>query len=210
MALPFIAGQRGTLQESIKGSSPMSYYDDEQNVLEYIEMAKGFDGRELVEKLSTYLPAGSTVLELGMGPGVDLELLSRKYRATGSDTSEIFLSLYSTEHPDADLLNLDAVTLDTDRRFGGIYSNKVLIHLTRDELPRSLLRQAEVLTPGGISLHTFWHGEGEETHHGLRFVYYQTGQLEAKIPAEFQILEISPYEEMEEGDSICLVLRRGQ
>jgi hypothetical protein len=40
-------------------------------------------------------------------------------------------------------------------------------------------------------------------------VYYQIGQLEAKIPAEFQIFEINPYEEMEEGDSICLVLRRG-
>ncbi|NIV38176.1 MAG: methyltransferase, partial [Anaerolineae bacterium] len=108
-------------------------------------------------------------------------------RATGSDTSEIFLSRYRTEHPGADLLNLDAVTLDTDRKFEGIYSNKVLIHLTRDELWSSLLRQAEVLTPGGIALHTFWHGEGEEMHHGLRFVCYQTGQLEAIIPAEFQI-----------------------
>ena len=172
----------------------MSYYDDEQNVLEYIEMAEGFDGRELVEKLGAYLPEGSTVLELGMGPGVDLELLSQKFKATGSDTSEIFLSRFKAEHPDADLLNLDAVTLDTDRRFESIYSNKVLIHLTRDELRRSLLRQAEVLTPGGISLHTFWHGEGDETHHGLRFVYYLTGQLEAMIPAEFQILEISLYE----------------
>ncbi len=188
----------------------MSYYDDEQNVLEYIEVAEGFDGRELVEKLGAYLPEGATVLELGMGPGVDLELLSRKYRATGSDTSEIFLSRYRTEHPGADLLNLDAVTLDTDRKFEGIYSNKVLIHLTRDELWSSLLRQAEVLTPGGIALHTFWHGEGEEMHHGLRFVCYQTGQLEAIIPAEFQILDISLYEEMEEDDSICLVLRRGQ
>ena len=188
----------------------MSYYDDEQNVLEYIEMAEGFDGRELVEKLGAYLPAGATVLELGMGPGVDLELLSRKYRATGSDTSEIFLSRYRAEHPGADLLNLDVVTLCTARRFEGIYSNKVLIHLTHDELRRSLLRQAEVLTPGGISLHTFWHGEGEEMHHGLRFVYYLTGQLEAIVPAEFQMLEISLYEEMEEDDSICLVLRRGQ
>jgi hypothetical protein len=188
----------------------MSYYDDEQNVLEYIEVAEGFDGRELVEKLGAYLPEGATVLELGMGPGVDLELLSRKYKATGSDTSEIFLSRYRTEHPDADLLNLDAVTLDTDRKFEGIYSNKVLIHLTRDELRRSLLRQVEVLTPGAISLHTFWHGEGEEMHHGLRFVYYRIGELEAMIPTDFQILEIGLYEEMEADDSVCLVLRRGQ
>jgi trans-aconitate methyltransferase len=187
----------------------MSYFDDEQNVLEYIEMAEGFDGRELVEKLGAFLPEGSTVLELGMGPGVDLELLSRKYKATGSDTSEIFLSRYRAEHPDADLLSLDAVTLDTDRKFQCIYSNKVLHHLTRHELPRSFLRQADVLRPGGITLHTFWHGE-EETHHGMRFVYYEFSELEAMIPTEFQILEISLYEEMEENDSICLVLKRRQ
>lgn len=186
----------------------MSYYDDEQNVLEYIEMAEGFDGRELVEKLGTFLPEGSTVLELGMGPGVDLELLSRKYRATGSDTSEVFLNRYRAEHPDADLLNLDAVTLDTDQKFQCIYSNKVLHHLTRDELRRSFLRQAEVLRPGGIALHTFWHGEEEETHHGLRFVYYKVGELEAMIPTEFHIVETSLYEEMEENDSICLVIKR--
>ena len=186
----------------------MSYYDDEQNVLEYIEMAEGFDGRELVEKLGAYLPEGSTVLELGMGPGVDLELLSQKFKATGSDTSEVFLSRYRAEHPDADLLNLDAVTLDTDRKFQCIYSNKVLHHLTRDELLRSLVRQAEVLTPGGIALHTFWHGEKEETHHGLRFVYYMVSELEAMIPADFHILETSLYEEMEENDSIRLVIKR--
>ncbi|MFC2036453.1 class I SAM-dependent methyltransferase [Chloroflexota bacterium] len=188
----------------------MGYYDDEQNVREYIDMAEGFDGRELVEKLSAYLPGGSTVLELGMGPGVDLDLLSRRYRATGSDTSEVFLSRYSTEHPDANLVNLDAVTLDTGLKFQGIYSNKVLHHLTREELQRSFVRQAEVLSPNGIALHTFWHGEGKETHHGLRFVYHRPDGLKAMIPADFQILEISLYQEMEDNDSICLVIRRGQ
>jgi trans-aconitate methyltransferase len=186
----------------------MGYYDDEQNVREYIDMAEGFDGRELVEKLSAYLPEGSTVLELGMGPGVDLDLLRRRFRATGSDTSEIFLSRYRSEHPDAELMNLDAVTLDTDLKFQGIYSNKVLHHLTRKELQRSFARQAGVLAPKGIALHTFWHGEDEETYHGLRFVYYKPDELRAMIPVDLQILEISLYQEMEENDSVCLVLRR--
>ena len=85
---------------------------------------------------------------------------------------------------------------------------KVLHHLTRDELLRSLLRQAEILTPDGIALHTFWHGEKEETHHGLRFMFYRVSELEVMIPTEFHILETSLYEEMEENDSIRLVIKR--
>ena len=47
----------------------MGYYDSRDGVAEYIETAEGFDGRELVDVLKTYLKDGSTVLELGMGPG---------------------------------------------------------------------------------------------------------------------------------------------
>ena len=53
----------------------MGYYDDPKNTQQYIEMAEGYDGRELIEALSRHLPAGATVLELGMGPGKDLDIL---------------------------------------------------------------------------------------------------------------------------------------
>jgi len=148
----------------------MGYYDDPKNVREYLDMAEGVDGRALVEVLAHHLSAGSTVLELGMGPGKDLTFLSASYRATGSDSAQLFLDLYQEAHPDADLLLLDAVTIDTARRFDGIYSNKVLQHLTREEACASIQRQAEVLTEGGIALHSLWYGEGEETFSGLRFV----------------------------------------
>ncbi len=46
-------------------------------------MAAGYDGRELIAALTNYLPAGAEVLELGMGPGVDLDLLSQTYQVTG-------------------------------------------------------------------------------------------------------------------------------
>ena len=187
----------------------MGYFDDETHVQEYIEMAEGFDGRELIEKLKGYLPPGSTLLELGMGPGKDLDLLGQTYVATGSDVSEVFLSLYRSKHRDADLLQLDALTLDTDRRFQCIYSNKVLHHLSKVELKRSFARQAGVLEPNGIALHTFWHGDKEESHHGLRFVYYTIEGLEEVIPPEFRILESSLYKEMEREDSICIVVKRG-
>ena len=52
------------------------YYFTKQTVNEYIKMAKGFDGRDLIEKLKGFLPEHSSVLELGSGPGVDLDFFN--------------------------------------------------------------------------------------------------------------------------------------
>ena len=76
-----------------------NYYDDEKNARDYIEMAEGYDGRELIEVLKGYLPDGASLLELGMGPGVDLELLSKSYQVTGSDNAQAFLDIYRQKKP---------------------------------------------------------------------------------------------------------------
>ena len=117
--------------------------------------------------MCAWLPDGGTLLELGMGPGKDLDLLAEHYRVTGSDFSNAFLDRYREKHPDADLVNLDALTIETDRSFDGIFSNKVLVHMSDEDLDASFARQAEVLNPGGVILHSFWYGEGEEQFGGL-------------------------------------------
>ncbi len=99
----------------------MDFYDEEKNVDTYVQMAEGYDGSELVDVLKKHLAPGSTVLELGMGPGKDVALLAEAFAATGSDRSEVFLRRYRRDHPDADVLLLDAVTMETERRFDAIY-----------------------------------------------------------------------------------------
>ncbi len=37
----------------------MTYFEEEKNVEDYIKMAEGYDGRELIEVLKKYLPPGS-------------------------------------------------------------------------------------------------------------------------------------------------------
>jgi SAM-dependent methyltransferase len=185
-----------------------NYFDDEKNARDYIEMAEGYDGRELIEVLKGYLPDGATVLELGMGPGVDLEILSQSFQVTGSDNAQIFLDIYHQKNPDADLLLLDAVTIDTDRKFDGIYSNKVLHHLSVDALEDSFRRQKDILNPGGILFHSFWYGDHEETMHGLRFQYYTEDHLLTIVEPLFEVIAITRYSEMEDMDSVYLVLKK--
>jgi cyclopropane fatty-acyl-phospholipid synthase-like methyltransferase len=186
----------------------MSYFDEKKNVEGYIQLAQGYDGRDLIEMLKKFLPEGSTVLELGMGPGVDLDLLQKSYQATGSDRSQVFLDLYQEKHPATELLLLDAVTIETERTYDALYSNKVLIHLSLEEMEQSFARQAAILNPGGLALHSFWAGDHEETHQGLRFLYLQEEQLQKLVAPYFNVEKIGRYTELEDDDSIVIVLRK--
>ena len=185
----------------------MSYYDDLENVLNYRAMSEGFDGRRLIVKLERYLMSGASLLELGMGEGKDYEILSARYRVTGSDNSRVFLNLFREKDPSAELLNIDAAILDIDISYRAIYSNKVLQHLSRDEIRQSFSRQSVVLEPGGIAMHSFWAGTGEERHNGLLFGYYSEKEIREIVEPHFEILEMNRYNEMKAGDSIYCILR---
>ena len=190
----------------------MKYYEQEKNVEVYIEMAKGYDGRELITELKKYLPRNSSVLEIGMGPGTDLLILEKYYKdqghVTGSDYSKIFIDRYRKQHPDSDLIVLNAITLKTDQKFQGLYSNKVLIHLTREELKQSIKRQADILEPEGIICHSFWCGDKEENYDGLLFIYYTENQIQKLFEDSFDIIKIEKYQEMEPDDSLFIIARK--
>lgn len=186
----------------------MGFFDSEKGVDEYIKMAEGYDDQELIKNLQDLLPEKSTVLELGMGPGKDLDILSKTFIVTGSDSSEVFLDRYKKQNPDADLLKLDAIIIPTDRTFDCIYSNKVLHHVTRDDLRKSFKRQKKILNPNGITLHTFWKGNEDENYDGLLFTKYQIDELKKIIGDIFDILTIKVYAEMEKDDSIFVILSK--
>lgn len=192
----------------IKKGNSVDFFDNEKNVEDYLKMAQGYDGHQLIPFLRKHLPDGSSVLELGMGPGKDLELLNDYFKTTGSDSSRVFLDRYQKTHPNANLLLINAATMETERKFDGIYSNKVLIHLPKEEVKTSFQRQAAVLKDSGIAFHTLWYGDSEEEFNGLRFIYYTPEILSQLISDRFEIIETSMYTEMEEDDSLYIVLRK--
>ncbi len=186
----------------------MGFYHNNKNVKDYIDMAEGYDGTFLIEILKKHVSPGSTVLELGMGPGKDLDILRKTFHVTGSDISQIFLDLYQERTGFVDLIVLDACTLEIGRTFDCIYSNKVLIHLTKAELRKSFQRQRAVLNDNGILFHSFWKGTKEEEHHGLRFIYYTKEELRKMIGDGFEIIEIAAYKEIEANDSLYIILKK--
>ena len=183
----------------------MGFYDEKETAQQYIKMAEGYDGRELVTVLRKHLQEGASVLELGMGPGIDLKMLSKHFLATGSDNSQFFLDRYRDIDSKADLIYLDAIKLETGRHFDCIYSNKVLHHLTEDELTASLCRQKEILSTSGLIMHSFWVGTGVEEHHGLRFVYQTEDKIRSIVGKYFSVVDVAVYKEMDENDSLYVL-----
>lgn len=187
----------------------MGFYDTPEGVDEYLKLAEGYDGREHVDRLVELLPEGAQVLELGTGPGKDFELMRHRFSVLATDTSFEFLERLQDKHPGADLLELDARTLKTDRTFDGIYSNKVLHHLTRAELEQSFQLQEGRLLPGGVALHTFWYGaHAPEEHAGMLFTYHTEDTLRALVPKGLTVESVRRYSEMKGDDSLELVLRK--
>ncbi len=183
----------------------MGFYDEEKTALDYIAMADGYDGSLLIAAMSQHLPDGAKVLEIGMGPGKDLDILRSRYRVTGSDNSRYFLERYRQLNPTADLLELDAVTLKQERKFDCIYSNKVLHHLDENDLVRSLERQSTLLNAGGCTMHSFWSGNGVDEMHGLKFHYRTEDSLRAAFNEHYDIISLVSYEELEVNDSIFVL-----
>ncbi|MFE3845423.1 class I SAM-dependent methyltransferase [Thermoplasmatota archaeon] len=186
----------------------MGYFDNEKNVKDYIKMVKGYDATELINILRKYRKKDSTLLELGMGPGKDLDILRKFYKVTGSDSSQIFINRYKKKHPESDIIQIDATNIKIKRKFDCIYSNKVLIHLTKKECNSSFKKQKNILNPNGILFHTFWFGTKTEKYQELLFTYYSEDELKNMVKDDYNIISIERYTEDEKDDSILFIVQR--
>ena len=188
----------------------MEFYNDPLKVDEYEKMCDEYDGSELYRVLSNHLKDNSTLLELGCGPGNDITNLQKKYSVTGSDLSDEFLQRCKKKFIDVSFVKLDAVSINTDEIFDCIFSNKVLHHLTLEELEKSFKRQQKVIESNGIFAHTFWLGDKEFTMEGMLFIFHNREKLLNLISQYFIIIETFDYKEFEKGDSIFVVAQNNK
>ncbi|MEQ8624069.1 MAG: class I SAM-dependent methyltransferase [Vicingaceae bacterium] len=181
------------------------YYKTKESVEEYVRLAKGINGLELIKKLKKFLPLKSTILEIGSGPGTDWKILNESYEVLGSDNSPEFIRHLISTNPKGQFIELDATIIKTDKKFDGIFSNKVMHHLRDSELKDSIKRQFDVLNTKGIICHSFWKGEGSEVFKGLFVNYHTKNSLEELFRSKFEILLLEDYAEFEDGDSLFLI-----
>jgi len=182
----------------------MNFYNNPESVDEYEKMCEEYDGSNLYTQLSKHLNKGATLLELGSGPGNDVSYLKNHYRVTGSDLSDEFLLRNKKRFPEISFLKLDAVSIKSEDKYTCLFSNKVLHHLSIEDLEKSLIRQQQVIEPNGLFAHTFWLGDKEFTMEGMFFKFYNREELLNLIGKYFTIVELYDYVEFEEDDSIFI------
>ena len=188
----------------------MKYFMNKENVDNYIKMNQDYDPKVIVNILRTYLPDKSSILELGMGEGKDLDELSKYYNIIGSDNSQVFVENYNKSHTVKKAIHVDAIEMDIDEKFDCIYSNKVLQHLTRKDFEKSIYLQMKNLNPQGIVFMTLWKGKHREEmmfDDQIRFTYYDEEDILEIIQKNYNVIDIKTYTEMEEGDSLLIVLQ---
>jgi len=188
----------------------MEFYNDPLKADEYEKMVADYDGSELYEILDKHLKENSTLLELGSGPGTDLNILSEKYNVTGSDLSDEFIRRYKKRFSYVPFIKLDAISIKTNKVFDCIFSNKVIHHFTFENLEKSLKRQQNVIVSNGLFAHTFWLGDKEIIMEGMLFVFHNRENLINTISKYFSIIETYDYKEFEEGDSIFIIAQNNK
>lgn len=187
----------------------MNYYHNVQNAKSYIKMCEGYDAEVQLKTLYGIVPKDAKLLELGSGPGNDLTLLKTKYKATGSDTSPIFLNELKKKHADLEILELDALSIKTNGMFDVIYSNKVLHHLNDEDLRASFKRQAAIVEDGGYVYHLIWKiAESPGDGFGLDFIARDENEMRVLMQDYFEIINIESFTEFDVGDSLAILARK--
>lgn len=159
-----------------------------------------------VDRFKEMIDTSKKVLEIGSGTGRDFKILKEHYNITGSDYSDAFLKTLRKKFKEIEFLKLNALTMDLADKFDVIYSNKVLHHLTPDQLERSFREQYKVLKEGGLLFHTMWKGSSKDGKMGnLPDIAYEKEDI-AKIKGSLDIIDFIVYTELKEADSFIVIL----
>jgi cyclopropane fatty-acyl-phospholipid synthase-like methyltransferase len=106
------------------------------------------------EQLTTRLPDGARLLELGCGAGVpDAKRLAERFRVTGVDISQEQIARARANVPEADFVHADFTSLELEPgSFDAVAAFYVLNHVPRDLLGPLFARVHSWLVRGGYFL----------------------------------------------------------
>ena len=113
-----------------------------------------------LDTVAEMLPAGSTMLELGSGPGYDaLHFEGRGVVVERTDGTPAFVDLLREQGHPTRLLEITTGALGGP--WDAVFANAVLLHLTRAQLAAVLARIRIALKPDGLLAFTVKEGDDE-------------------------------------------------
>lgn len=139
------------------------------------EGTRHHDVEQNIEALLRHIqaPPPCTILDLGCGPGRDLQtFVQRGHRAIGLEGAPALAEM-ARAHSACEVWQQDFLSLDLpDAHFDGVFANASLFHVPRQELPRVLRQLHATLKPGGVLFSSNPRGNNEESVNGERYGAY--------------------------------------
>ncbi|MFZ1908085.1 MAG: class I SAM-dependent methyltransferase [Burkholderiales bacterium] len=146
-----------------------------QRAQDYWEGTRGHDVSQNIAALLRHIEGEPpfTILDLGCGPGRDLEVLAGLgHVAVGLDGAERFARM-ARENSGCEVWLQDLLALELPpAHFDGVYANAVLFHVPSQELPRVLVELCAALKPGGVLFSSNPRGNNEEGWNRGRYGAY--------------------------------------
>jgi SAM-dependent methyltransferase len=170
-----------------------------------------------LDQLTSRLPSGARILELGCGTGPDARRLAGCFRVTGVDISAEQIARARRNVPEADFVEADFTAVDFEAgSFEAVAAVYAFNHVPRDLLAPTFGRIHTWLVPGGLFVASFgtsdtetWVGEWfGTTMFFSSFPRETTGRLLDDAGFERLLDELGPMEEPDGPAAFHWVLAR--
>ncbi len=122
---------------------------------------KPFD-RNLLDRFSALLPAGSQIYDLGCGSGQTTQYLAAKgiHAVTGLDFSENAIQLARQTFPKIEFTVDDMLaSMQASNSADGLVAFYAIVHFTYAQVEQALREWRRILKPGGLALFSFHVGD---------------------------------------------------
>jgi len=134
------------------------------------------------------------ILDLGCGPGRDLETFKRLgHLATGLEGAER-LAAMARAYSGCEVLQQNFLELDLPGgQFDGVFANAALFHVPSQELPRVLRELHATLKPGGVLFSSNPRGDGQEGWNGDRYSAFHDLEAWRGYMTAAEFIELAHY-----------------
>ncbi len=185
------------------------------------KFSKNLTYRNHALSFSSFFAEGSSILDVGCGPGLNSALFAeKKMSVTGIDFSEEMVRLAEKNCPEGIFHNKSVEELDTDKKYDGICLSFIIVHLENKQVEELINTLPHLVKEGGRVYISFMTGKKpgyELSSFAKDEIYYNYFEVDYIISLfsenGFKLLssDKDPYEEADGSftDDIFLVFEYG-